>query len=144
MTDLAARAPEWIKAMLHETGTFSLLSTSQTRSSSLCYLAGGPPHPPLPLSSGRIPPCGKFQRPGKHADFKLAELSAGLCLYLATERADYLAGRWMYVNRIPQLFRTFGGSGLIVCSDARWDMEELEGKKDEIVEKNLLTMGLLA
>ncbi|KAI9881476.1 MAG: hypothetical protein M1830_000038 [Pleopsidium flavum] len=45
-----------------------------------------------------------------------AELSAGTALYLSTERANYLGGRFV---------------------DATWDLEELEGMKDKIVQEDL-------
>ncbi|KIX95936.1 uncharacterized protein Z520_08191 [Fonsecaea multimorphosa CBS 102226] len=49
------------------------------------------------------------------------ELPADTLVWLTRERRDWLAGR--YVN-------------------APWDMQELEGKKDEIVEKDLLKLKL--
>ena len=42
-------------------------------------------------------------------------------MYLTTERAQYLNGRYASVN---------------------WDIEELEARKDEIVSKGLLKQGL--
>jgi NAD(P)-dependent dehydrogenase (short-subunit alcohol dehydrogenase family) len=45
------------------------------------------------------------------------DLAAGTCLYLATERADYLRGRYVSAN---------------------WDLEAVEGRREEIVEKDLL------
>lgn len=44
-------------------------------------------------------------------------LAAGTALYLSTPRADFLAGRFVYAN---------------------WDMEKLEGLKDQIVSEDLL------
>ena len=51
-----------------------------------------------------------------------AELAAGTALYLSTDRAGYLGGRWV---------------------DARWDMEELESLESKIGEEDLLKMSLL-
>lgn len=51
-----------------------------------------------------------------------ADLGAGTCVYLSTERAAFLNGRYV---------------------DATWDMEELEGMKDRIVRENLLKMGVV-
>ena len=50
-----------------------------------------------------------------------AELAAGVAVYLASPAARYLGGRYMSAN---------------------WDVKELEARKDEIVQKNLLTLGL--
>jgi len=44
-------------------------------------------------------------------------LGGGLCVWLTKERREWLSGRWI---------------------DARWDLEELERRKDEIMEKDLL------
>jgi hypothetical protein len=52
---------------------------------------------------------------------KTVELAAGTVLYLASERSEYLRGRFIIGN---------------------WDMEELEQRKDEIVEKNLFKSGI--
>lgn len=43
-------------------------------------------------------------------------------MFLSTERASYLSGRYV---------------------DARWDLEELEKFKDRIVEEDLLKMAIL-
>jgi len=48
-------------------------------------------------------------------------LCGGLCVWLCKERREWLSGRWI---------------------DARWDLEELEKRKDEIVEKDLLTFRM--
>lgn len=45
------------------------------------------------------------------------DLAAGTCLYLATPRADYLRGRYVSSN---------------------WDLEAVEARKEEIVEKDML------
>ena len=50
-----------------------------------------------------------------------AELAGAVAVYLTTERAKYLNGRYASVN---------------------WDIEELEARKDEIVSKGLLKEGL--
>ena len=50
-----------------------------------------------------------------------AELAGAFAVYLTTERAGYLNGRYASVN---------------------WDIEELEARKDEIVLKGLLNEGL--
>lgn len=49
------------------------------------------------------------------------ELAADTTVWLARERRDWLAGRFISVN---------------------WDMEELEGRKDEIVQKDLFKFRL--
>lgn len=49
------------------------------------------------------------------------ELAANTIVYLTQKRQEWLAGR--YVN-------------------AKWDMDELFGKKDEIVEKDLLRVRM--
>ena len=51
------------------------------------------------------------------------ELPAGLNLYLASPRADFLRGRYTTAN---------------------WDVDELEAHKAEIVEKDLLRANLTA
>ena len=50
-----------------------------------------------------------------------AELAGAFAVYLTTERAGYLNGRFVSVN---------------------WDIEELEARKDEIILEGLLTEGL--
>jgi hypothetical protein len=45
------------------------------------------------------------------------DLGGGLCVWLTKERRGWLNGRWI---------------------DARWDVDELERRKDEIVEKDYL------
>ncbi|KAK9794375.1 hypothetical protein WJX73_000227 [Symbiochloris irregularis] len=50
------------------------------------------------------------------------DLCVGLCQYLTTSRADFLRGRYVSAN---------------------WDIPELEERKDEIIEKDLLKMTLL-
>jgi hypothetical protein len=50
------------------------------------------------------------------------ELSGGLTLYLASTRADFLRGKFVSVN---------------------WDVEEMEGHKEEIEAKRLLNTGFL-
>ena len=50
-----------------------------------------------------------------------AELAGAFAVYLTTERAQYLNGRYASVN---------------------WDIEEMEARKDEIVSKGLLKQGL--
>ena len=49
------------------------------------------------------------------------ELSGGLCVYLATCRADFLRGRYV---------------------SACWDITELEKRQKEIIANNLLKMQL--
>jgi len=49
------------------------------------------------------------------------ELAAGAALYLASPQAQFLSGRYMSAN---------------------WDVDELEARKDEVIEKNLLKMDL--
>ena len=51
----------------------------------------------------------------------IAELAGAFAVYLTTERAKYLNGRYASVN---------------------WDIEELEARKEEIVSKGLLKEGL--
>lgn len=51
----------------------------------------------------------------------IVELAAGTAVYLASPQARFLSGRYMSSN---------------------WDVNELEAKKDEIIEKNLLRMDL--
>ena len=53
--------------------------------------------------------------------FCTAELAGAFAVYLTTERAGYLNGRFVSVN---------------------WDIEELEARKDEIILEGLLTEGL--
>lgn len=48
-------------------------------------------------------------------------LSGAACVYLASSRADFLRGRYV---------------------DSKWDVEELEARKEEILEKDLLKMQL--
>lgn len=50
------------------------------------------------------------------------ELAAGTTVYLTTQRAAYLTGRYV---------------------DARWDLEELERFKEKIRDEDLLRMSLL-
>ena len=50
-----------------------------------------------------------------------AELAGAFPVYLTTERAEYLNGRYASVN---------------------WDIEELEARKDKIVSNGLLKEGL--
>ena len=50
-----------------------------------------------------------------------AELAGAFAVYLATERAKYLNGKYASVN---------------------WDVEELEARKEDIMSKGLLTEGL--
>jgi hypothetical protein len=50
-----------------------------------------------------------------------ADLAAGVAVYLASPAARFLSGRYMSAN---------------------WDVDELEAKKDEINQKNLLRIGL--
>lgn len=45
------------------------------------------------------------------------ELGGAMCVWLTKERRDWLSGRFL---------------------DARWDVDELEAKRDEIVSKDLL------
>lgn len=49
------------------------------------------------------------------------ELAAACCVYLTTERADFLTGRFLSAN---------------------WDVTELEQRKQEIVGQNLLKLRL--
>ena len=49
------------------------------------------------------------------------ELAAACCVYLMTSKADYLRGRFISAN---------------------WDVTELEQRKQEIVEKDLLKLCL--
>jgi hypothetical protein len=49
------------------------------------------------------------------------ELGCNVCVYLCTPRAEYLNGRYMA---------------------ASWDIDELEAKKDEILEGDLLKFTL--
>ena len=49
-------------------------------------------------------------------------LCTDLCLYLTTPRADFLRGRFVSAN---------------------WDILELEGRRDEVMNKDLLKMRLL-
>ena len=49
------------------------------------------------------------------------ELAAGIAVYLASPQAEYLSGRYMSSN---------------------WDVDNLETRKDEIIEKNLLKIDL--
>lgn len=49
------------------------------------------------------------------------ELAAGTAVYLTSPQAQYLSGRYMSAN---------------------WDVDELEQKKDEIKERDLLKMDL--
>jgi hypothetical protein len=51
------------------------------------------------------------------------ELAAGLNLYLASPRSDFLRGRYTTAN---------------------WDVDELEAHKDEIIEKDMLRVKLAA
>ncbi|KAH8690177.1 hypothetical protein BGW36DRAFT_433129 [Talaromyces proteolyticus] len=51
------------------------------------------------------------------------ELGAGLNLYLASPRADFLRGRYVTAN---------------------WDIEELEAHQSEILAQNMLRVGILA
>lgn len=48
-------------------------------------------------------------------------LCGGFCVWLTKERREWLSGRWL---------------------DARWDVEELERRKRDIVEKDLLKFRL--
>ncbi|KAK9842396.1 hypothetical protein WJX84_000108 [Apatococcus fuscideae] len=48
-------------------------------------------------------------------------LSGAACVYLASSRADFLRGRYI---------------------DSSWDVEELEARKEEIIEKDLFKMQL--
>ena len=50
-----------------------------------------------------------------------AEISGGLAVYLSGSRANFLKGRYVSSN---------------------WDMPELETRKDEILQKNLLKLQL--
>ena len=50
-----------------------------------------------------------------------AELAGAFAVYLATERAKYLNGKYASVN---------------------WDVEELEARKEDIISKGLFTEGL--
>lgn len=50
-----------------------------------------------------------------------AELAGAFAVYLTTERAEYLNGKYASVN---------------------WDIEELEARRDEILSKGLLKEGL--
>lgn len=45
------------------------------------------------------------------------KLGGGLCVWLTKERREWLSGRWV---------------------DARWDVDELERRKSDIVERDLL------
>ena len=49
------------------------------------------------------------------------ELAAGVAVYLASPQAKFLSGRYMSAN---------------------WDVDELEARKDEITERNLLKINL--
>ncbi|KAF2476655.1 NAD(P)-binding protein [Lindgomyces ingoldianus] len=49
------------------------------------------------------------------------ELPAGTAVYLASPQAQFLSGRYMSAN---------------------WDVDELEARKDEVIEKNLLRIDL--
>jgi len=49
------------------------------------------------------------------------ELSAGTAVYLASHQAKFLSGRYMSSN---------------------WDVDDLEARKDEIIEQDLLKMDL--
>lgn len=49
------------------------------------------------------------------------QLSGAVCVYLATEEADYLRGRFLYAN---------------------WDLEQLLQRKSEILENDLFKMQL--
>lgn len=51
----------------------------------------------------------------------VAELAGAFAVYLTTERAKYLDGRYASVN---------------------WDMEELEARSEDIISKGLLTEEL--
>lgn len=51
------------------------------------------------------------------------QLPAGVCLYLASPRADFLRGRWISAN---------------------WRVDELEARKTEIMSENLLKTGFMA
>ena len=53
--------------------------------------------------------------------FCTAELAGAFAVYLTTERAGHLNGRFVSVN---------------------WDIEELEARKNEIILEGLLTEGL--
>jgi hypothetical protein len=44
-------------------------------------------------------------------------LGGAFCVWLTKERREWLSGRWL---------------------DARWDVEELERRKEDILEKDLL------
>ncbi|KAI5838352.1 putative oxidoreductase [Morchella snyderi] len=57
----------------------------------------------------------------RHMFQDTVELAAGTVLYLASERSEYLRGRFIIGN---------------------WDMEELEQRKDEIVQKDLFKSGI--
>lgn len=50
-------------------------------------------------------------------------LTGGTILWLTTERADFLRGRWLSTN---------------------WRVDELEAQKDSIVERNMLKLGFSA
>ena len=52
----------------------------------------------------------------------LVGLASGTILYLATPRAKFLSGRFVYSN---------------------WDMELVEGRAKDIVEQNLLVQNLI-
>ena len=53
--------------------------------------------------------------------FVLVSLPADFVVWAASPEAEFLKGRYVWVN---------------------WDIEELKARKEELVEKNLLTMGL--
>ena len=50
-----------------------------------------------------------------------ADLAAALCIYLTTSRADFLRGRFISAN---------------------WDVTELEARRQEIIERDLLKLSL--
>lgn len=57
------------------------------------------------------------------------ELAGGYCLWMSTDRADFMQQRWGRYS-----FLRYG----IADDSVNWDVEELEAKKDEIESKDLL------
>jgi NAD(P)-dependent dehydrogenase (short-subunit alcohol dehydrogenase family) len=56
------------------------------------------------------------------------ELAGGYCLWMTTDRADFMINRWGSYDIVYDM----------TDISVNWDVEELEAKREEIVEKNLL------
>jgi NAD(P)-dependent dehydrogenase (short-subunit alcohol dehydrogenase family) len=56
------------------------------------------------------------------------ELAGGYCLWMSTDKADFMIGRWGSYDSVYDLANV----------SVNWDVEELEAKKNEIESKDLL------